>query len=69
MWLIELAPVADPANVPDEIHQRLKQHLNPPQIVELACVVGFWKLYNTIHDSLNIPVEAHLHEYMGFVDL
>jgi len=59
----------DPANVPEEIHERLKKHLSPPQIVELAAVVGFWKLYNTIHDSLNIPIESHLHDYMGFVDL
>ena len=50
----------DPANVPDEIHQRLVKHLSPPQIVELACVVGFWKFYNTVHDALKIPVEAVL---------
>ena len=48
----------DPTSVPDEILQRLKQHLTPPQIVELACVVGFWKFYNTVHDSLHIPVEV-----------
>ena len=48
----------DPTSVPDEILQRLKQHLTPPQIVELACVVGFWKFYNTVHDSLHIPVES-----------
>src|SRR6188508_351548 len=29
----------DPTSVPDEILQRMKQHLTPPQIVELACVV------------------------------
>jgi uncharacterized peroxidase-related enzyme len=50
----------DPANVPDEIHQRLVKHLTPAQIVELACVVGFWKFYNTVHDALKIPVEATL---------
>ena len=48
----------DPTSVPDEILQRLKKHLTPPQIVELACVVGFWKFYNTVHDSLHIPVES-----------
>src|SRR6266849_1755220 len=42
----------DPTSVPDEILARLKQHLTPPQSVELACVVGFWKFYNTVHDSL-----------------
>jgi hypothetical protein len=34
--------------------QRLKKHLTPAQIVELACVVGFWKIYNTMHDSVQI---------------
>src|SRR6204780_3465967 len=44
----------DPTSVPDEILDRLKNHLTPAQIVELACVVGFWKFYNTVHDSLHI---------------
>ncbi len=48
---------------------RLKQHLTPPQIVELACVVGFWKFYNTVHDSLKIPVESQLLQDTGYVDL
>jgi alkylhydroperoxidase family enzyme len=59
----------DPTSVPDEILQRLKQHLTPPQIVELACVVGFWKFYNTVHDSLHIPVESSLLGDTGYVDL
>src|SRR6202521_2684069 len=42
----------DPTSVADEILQRLKKHLSPPQIIELACVVGFWKFYNTVHASL-----------------
>jgi uncharacterized peroxidase-related enzyme len=58
-----------PYAVPDEILQRLKQHLTPPQIVELACVVGFWKFYNTVHDSLHIPVEAQVLQDTGYVDL
>ena len=48
---------------------RLKQHLTPPQIVELACVVGFWKFYNTVHDALKIPVESQLLQDTGYVDL
>ena len=59
----------DPTSVPDEILQRLKQHLTPPQIIELACVVGFWKFYNTVHDSLHIPVESTLLADTGYVDL
>ncbi len=55
--------------MPDEILQRLKKHLTPPQIVELACVVGFWKFYNTVHDSLHIPVESQLLDDTGYVSL
>lgn len=50
----------DPANVRDETLDELKKNLSPPQIIELATVVGFWKMYNTIHDSLKIPIESRL---------
>jgi alkylhydroperoxidase family enzyme len=64
-----VAASTDAANVPSEILQRLKQHLTPPQIIELACLVGFWKFYNTVHDSLHIPLEAHLLPHSGWVDV
>jgi len=60
---------ATPDQVPMEILERLKKHLTPPQIVELACVVGFWKFYNTVHDSLHIPVEEHLLNDTRYVDV
>jgi len=59
----------DATSVPDEILQRLRQHLTPPQIIELACLVGFWKFYNTVHDSLHIPVESTLLGDTGYVEL
>jgi alkylhydroperoxidase family enzyme len=63
------AASSDPSNVPDAMLQRLKEHLSPPQIVELACVVGFWKFYNAVHDSLHIPVEEHLLSDTRYVDV
>ncbi len=63
------AASADPTSVPDELLQRLKRHLTPPQVMELACVVGFWKFYNTVHDSLHIPIESFLLGDTGYVDL
>ena len=63
------AASTDPANVPEEILKRLKKYLKPEQIVELACVVGFWKFYNTVHDSLHIPVEEHLLNDTRYVDV
>jgi alkylhydroperoxidase family enzyme len=59
----------DATSVPDAILQELKQHLTPPQVIELACLVGFWKFYNTVHDSLHIPVESQLLDDTGYVDL
>jgi uncharacterized peroxidase-related enzyme len=60
---------ADPTKVPDQLLERLKAHLTPAQVMELACVVGFWKFYNTVHDSLHIPVESFLLGDTGYVDL
>lgn len=54
------AATLDAANMPPEILGRLAAALTPPQVVELACVVGFWKMYNTIHESLGVPIEAAL---------
>jgi len=62
------AASAAPDAVPQAILDALKRHLAPPQIVELACVVGFWKFYNAVHDSLHIPVEEHLLEDTRYVD-
>jgi uncharacterized peroxidase-related enzyme len=63
------AASSDPSNVPLAILDNLKKHLTPPQIIELACVVGFWKFYNTVHDSLHIPVEEHLLNDTRYVDV
>jgi alkylhydroperoxidase family enzyme len=63
------AASAAPDSVPESILQNLKKHLTPPQIIELACVVGFWKFYNTVHDSLHIPVEEHLLNDTRYVDV
>ena len=46
--------------MPKAILDRLAETLTPPQAVELACVVGFWKMYNGIHESLGVPIEAAL---------
>lgn len=60
------AATRDPSDVPQSIIQMLKQVLTPPQIVELACVVGFWKMYNSIHECLYVPIEDELLEADGF---
>lgn len=64
-----IAASMDPDNVEDAIYIRLKQHLTPEEIIELASLVGFWKMYNTIHDSLRIPIEVALLEESRHVGL
>ena len=54
------AATLDPSDVPQEVVLKLAQALTPPQVVELACVVGFWKMYNCIHESLYVPLESEL---------
>ena len=34
------------SNVPRSVLESPAGHMTPPQIVELACVVGFWAMYN-----------------------
>jgi uncharacterized peroxidase-related enzyme len=57
----------NPRTVPDDVYDRLRKLLTPPQIVELACVVGFWKMYNTIHDSLRVPLEEGVQKNAAYV--
>ncbi len=59
----------DPSNVPVELLEEMKKHWSPAQIVEIGCVVGFWKFYNAVHDSLHIPIETHVLGDTGWVDL
>ena len=54
------AASADPTAVPPELLKKLVGILSPPQVVELAALIGFWKMYNTIHDCLSIPIEQAL---------
>lgn len=57
----------DPRTIPDDVYGRLQKLLTPAQVVELACLVGFWKMYNTIHDSLRIPIEEHVQQNAAYM--
>ena len=54
------AATRDPSDVPQAVISRMTEVLTPPQVIELACVVGFWRMYNSIHESLYVPVEDEL---------
>lgn len=55
----------DPKGVSDELRTRLAQHFSPQEVMEIAYVVGFWKMYNTIHSALDAPLEDPV---AGFAD-
>ncbi len=58
----------DPNSVSPGILADLKLHLSPAQIVQLAAIVGMWKLFNTIHDSLHLPIEDTKMPYRHFFE-
>lgn len=62
------AATIDHSNVPRSVLDALAAHMTPPQTVELACVVGFWKMYNSIHEALHIPVEEALQGNVAFLE-
>lgn len=58
----------DPNSVSLQVLAELKAQLTPAQIVQLAAIVGMWKLFNTIHDSLHLPIEDEKLPYRRFFD-
>lgn len=46
---------------PKVVIARLTEALTPPQVIQLACVAGFWRMYDSIHESVYVPVENELH--------
>ncbi len=62
------AATVDHSNVPRAVLDRLAETMTPPQVVELACVVGFWKMYNSIHEAMHVPVEEALKANVAFLD-
>lgn len=55
----------DPTAVSDDLRKRLAQQFSPQEVIEIAMVVGFWKMYNTIHSALDAPLEDPV---AGFAD-
>ena len=47
----------DPTGVTDEMRRRLAEHFTPGEVMEIVLVVGFWKMYNTMHTAMGLPLE------------
>jgi len=59
----------DPTGVSDELRRQLAAHFTPSEVMEIAYVVGFWKMYNTIHSALDIPLEDPVLEDARWVEV
>lgn len=68
-WAYVDAASRAPEHVTREVKQALVDLFTPGEIMEIACTVGFWSLFNRIHASLDIPLEAHLEHEGRWVDI
>jgi AhpD family alkylhydroperoxidase len=47
----------NPGGVSDDLRSRLAKHFTPQEVMEIVLVVGFWKMYNLMHDAMKLPIE------------
>jgi AhpD family alkylhydroperoxidase len=57
----------DSANVPDDLRARLAEHFSPQEVMEIVLVTGFWKMYNLMHNAMNLPIEDPVQAYTEWV--
>ena len=62
------AASADATAVSDDLRARLAQHFTPPEVMEIVLLVGFWKMYNTMHNAMNLPIEDPVLGYTDWVN-
>ncbi len=58
----------DPTAVTDELRARLAKHFTPQEVMEIVLVVGFWKMYNTMHSAMNLPIEDPVQAFQCWVE-
>ncbi len=59
----------DPAGVSDELRDRLAKHFTPQEVMELILLIGFWKMYNTMHVAMKVPLEKPALPYEDWVHI
>ena len=58
----------DPAGVTDEMRERLAELFTPSEVMEIVLVMGFWKMYNTMHTAMGVPIEDPVLAETGWVN-
>ncbi len=59
----------DPAGVTDDLRARLAQHFSGQEVMEIVLLVGFWKMYNTMHTAMNVPIEDPVLDFRCYVNV
>lgn len=59
----------DPAGVTDDMRQSLTEHFTPQEVMEIVLVVGFWKMYNTMHTAMGAPLEEPVLPFENWVNV
>lgn len=57
----------DPTAVSDDLRRRLAEHFTPGEVMEIVLVMGFWKMYNTMHTAMGVPLEDPVAHEAGWV--
>ncbi len=57
----------DATAVSDDLRANLARHFTPQEVMEIVLVIGFWKMYNTMHNAMNLPIEDPVLGYTGWV--
>lgn len=59
----------DPTGVSDELRARLARLFTPEEVMQIVLVVGFWKMYNTMHSAMAAPLEDPVLSYSDWVEV
>lgn len=58
----------DHAGVTDDLRARLAQEFAPQEVMEIVLLIGFWKMYNTMHTAMAVPIEDPVNGYRDWVN-
>ena len=58
----------DAAAVTDELRAKLARHFTPQEVMEIVLVIGFWKMYNVMHNAMALPIEDPVKGYTDWVN-
>lgn len=59
----------DARGLSDELRARMAKTFSPQEYMEIVLLVGFWKMYNTMHNAMGIESEPPIVAFKKFVEI